>query len=453
MLHLNKMYLYPFFIFLLFLSGCNDEVIPATQNSVGSVKVEDTKQDDSNNRENEDKKLQETIFPNGLEEILESTKGTYAGQSYEDNREAIVKELEAFKSLGEEPSEEELHRYYYKLLLMFSEEYERPLENEPFNPIEPPTIYDGKFQLKPNLNVEIVLDTSGSMIEKVDGQSKMELAKNSIEDFAQMLPNEANVGLRVYGHEGTTAFEDKVESCESSELLYEIQPYDKSKLEAALEEFQPAGWTPLAKALQDAKDDLKTFNGEENTNIIFLVSDGIGTCDGDPVKEAKELQESNIDPIVNIIGFNVDEEGEQQLRDIANASDGSFAYVHDKESLNDQFNRLKDISDKWIQWKGAALGHNSEESSERLMEITEAREEWQETNFRERDNIKFALNHLNESGKINDQTLHKLNTINSERFLIPFNLGQDLFSDLFNESQNLTVEEYKEIFGKYEENS
>ncbi len=88
----------------------------------------------------------------------------------------------------------------------------------------------------------------------------------------------------------------------------------KKTFNQALDSFSPAGWTPLASAIQIAKEDLSKQTGENVENIIYVVSDGVETCDGDPVKVAKDLNESDIEAIVNIIGFDVDDEGQQQLK-------------------------------------------------------------------------------------------------------------------------------------------
>ena len=42
------------------------------------------------------------------------------------------------------------------------------------------------------------------------------------------------------------------------------------------------------------------------------MSDGIETCDGNPVQEAKRLANSDLNVKVNIIGFNVNDEGQKQ---------------------------------------------------------------------------------------------------------------------------------------------
>ena len=134
----------------------------------------------------------------------------------------------------------------------------------------------------------------------------MDLAKQAIQQFAAKLPEGTNVSLRVFGYkEGKS----KQESCQSSETVYPLSSYDASSFDSALNKFGAQGWTPLAKAIRDAKADLSSQTSEGVENIVYVVSDGEETCGGDPVKEAKELHTSDMKAIVNIIGFDVSNSG------------------------------------------------------------------------------------------------------------------------------------------------
>lgn len=59
----------------------------------------------------------------------------------------------------------------------------------------------------------------------------------------------------------------------------------------------------------------------------MFISDGIETCDGDPIKAVSKLRNHQIDATVNIIGFDVDDEGQQQLKEIAEAGGGEYDTV------------------------------------------------------------------------------------------------------------------------------
>lgn len=82
-----------------------------------------------------------------------------------------------------------------------------------------------------------------------------------------------------------------------------------------IERFQPTGWTPLALAIRSAQQDLSAQSAAEN--IIYIVSDGIETCGGNAVKEAKTLHNSNVKAVVNMIGFDVNHAGQQTLQQVA----------------------------------------------------------------------------------------------------------------------------------------
>lgn len=181
----------------------------------------------------------------------------------------------------------------------------------------------------------VILDASGSMANIEGDQTRMEAAKSAINSFMESLPQEANVGLRIYGHEGSGSKTDKARSCSSSELVYSIDKYDPAKFNQALVKAKPAGWTPIGFALKEAQKDLAAFQGDANTNIVYLVSDGISTCDDDPVGSAKALYDSDITPIINVIGFNVDQEGQKQLQEVAKVTEGTYQNVQMAEGLYD----------------------------------------------------------------------------------------------------------------------
>jgi Ca-activated chloride channel homolog len=198
--------------------------------------------------------------------------------------------------------------------------------------------------------VEIILDSSGSMIGKVDGATKMEAAKKAINQFASSLPKEANISLTVYGHKGSNEEKDKEASCSQIDTVYSNQKYDATKFSEALNTFKPTGWTPLTGALEKSLQNFANYPGDKNTNIIYVVSDGIETCGGNPVEVAKKMKDSNIQPIVNIIGFDVDDEAQKQLKEIADVTKGKYIQANNVQELNKEFKNSIDLANKWEYW-------------------------------------------------------------------------------------------------------
>ncbi|MEH7523084.1 hypothetical protein V7149_07305 [Bacillus sp. JJ1503] len=189
-------------------------------------------------------------------------------------------------------------------------------------------------------NIAVHIDSSGSMAAAVPGGEKMALAKGVINRFASSLPSDSIISLRAYGHKGTGKNEDKKMSCSSTEVMYEANTFNETEFNEALNKFKPSGWTPLASSIKASYEDLKVKAGEDTENILFIVSDGIETCDGNPIEEAKKLAESDLKVKVYIIGFNVDDAGQKQLKDTAAASNGEYYTVNSKVELENTFKKL-----------------------------------------------------------------------------------------------------------------
>jgi Ca-activated chloride channel family protein len=297
-----------------------------------------------------------TKLPETAEEFYKLPPGRFAGVAYGKQSEEIKKVLRQFPNI-ENPDSEIIELYYLALLGLFAEDYPEP--EEIINQIKLSSfgsrdMDDPRYQFKEQYNVMIVLDASGSMGHMAGSKTRMEAAKEAIRSFAASLPDGARVGLRVYGHEGTGSEADKARSCSKSDVMYPLQAYDKQKLDSALAQFKPAGWTPIALALEQAQQDLQAYKGERNTNIIYLVSDGIETCGGDPVQVAKQLADSDVTPIVNVVGFGVDGEAQRQLKAVAEAAKGRYVLIQDQKELEKEFKQAEEIAHKWKKWKDGA---------------------------------------------------------------------------------------------------
>ena len=70
------------------------------------------------------------------------------------------------------------------------------------------------------------------------------------------------------------------------------------------------------------------------------MSDGVETCDGNPVAESLELAESDLDVEVNVLGFNVDNEGQRQLKKVAAEGNGKYANVKSTIDFQNTFKTM-----------------------------------------------------------------------------------------------------------------
>ena len=158
----------------------------------------------------------------------------------------------------------------------------------------------------------IVLDLSSSMEEEVEGGVKIAVAKDALQQLLKSLPSDMQVGLRTF------------HNCGRSELEAPIQPIASSGILATIRGLDTFGTTPLAYTLQQIPGDLA---GRERLQVILFISDGMETCDGDPVAAARELSAARINYVFKLVGFDVAGQGgrvRQQLQTIADAAGGSF---------------------------------------------------------------------------------------------------------------------------------
>lgn len=175
-----------------------------------------------------------------------------------------------------------------------------------------------------NVNVELILDSSGSMAEELeDGQTRIDAAKQVLNDVIDALPEQEgiNVGFRVYGHRGNNTESGKAESCSSTELRVPIEGIDKDALRDEVNTYAPVGWTPLALSLRESEDDFPVPAADE-ANFNVLVTDGLETCGGDPCSASRSLVQSDKGVVTHVIGFALGDEERATLQCIVDESGG-----------------------------------------------------------------------------------------------------------------------------------
>ncbi|MBD8005610.1 VWA domain-containing protein [Bacillus norwichensis] len=278
------------------------------------------------------------------EKNLMRKPGEFSGEQYDEQA--------AIEKLKELPNHLTSEQYTEAILKLVAEDYHKEVQELiKFDPtIEVTGTRPDEDIDEPIVNgvhYAILLDASGSMNAQNKGGTRMDEAKSAIMSFIDVLPKESTVSLRVYGYEGTGSDADKERSCASTETLYH-GANDSGKVKSALEQVKPAGWTPIGKAIAETKKDIPEDAGSA---IVYVVSDGIETCGGDPVKEAKQLAAEGIKPIINIIGFQVDNEAQQLLKEVAEAGNGEFTLANSKQDVEkywqEEYQRLMDAWGKW----------------------------------------------------------------------------------------------------------
>ncbi len=87
------------------------------------------------------------------------------------------------------------------------------------------------------LNIEIIVDASYSMKEKISGEMKMEVAKKVLENAMARIPNDVNVGLRVFGQYGLN---DPFQACTASALLVPMGQGNRRSIVDGVRQLKPS---------------------------------------------------------------------------------------------------------------------------------------------------------------------------------------------------------------------
>ncbi|MGB9142298.1 MAG: VWA domain-containing protein [Aestuariivirga sp.] len=174
--------------------------------------------------------------------------------------------------------------------------------------------------------VILVLDASGSMRAKIDGKTKMEIAKEVVATVLSTWKPEDELGLVAYGHR-------QKGSCDDIEVLRQPGVLDRDDYMSAVDGLNPKGKTPMTAAVKLAAEALQYT---EKKATVILVSDGIETCDPNPCAVAEELEKLGVELTVHTVGFGLDDKGAvAQLKCLAEKTGGTFTTAENASELQE----------------------------------------------------------------------------------------------------------------------
>jgi Ca-activated chloride channel family protein len=172
--------------------------------------------------------------------------------------------------------------------------------------------------------VILVLDASGSMRGKIEGKTKMDIAKEVVAKLVAAWKPEDELGLVAYGHR-------EKGSCEDIEVLREPGALDADSYMDAVNGLNPKGKTPMTAAVRKAAEALQYT---EKKATVILVSDGIETCDPNPCAVAEELEKLGVGLTVHTVGFGLDDKGAvAQLKCLAEKTGGTYSTANNAKEL------------------------------------------------------------------------------------------------------------------------
>jgi hypothetical protein len=177
-------------------------------------------------------------------------------------------------------------------------------------------------------NLEIVLDVSGSMNTPLGEGTRWSTALDVLKKVVGTLPEDMNVGLRVYGHRYSSK---SAQTCQDTELLVPIGKLDRDRLVKATSPLKPRGETPLVRSVLKTVDDLKRAGG----GSVILITDGEESCKGNAQSAAREIKASGVKVTLNIVGFTLTgKQVESELGTFAGSTGGHYYGAQDGEQLS-----------------------------------------------------------------------------------------------------------------------
>ena len=180
--------------------------------------------------------------------------------------------------------------------------------------------------------VEIILDASGSMLQRIDGERRIEIAKATLTDLVTgTIPEGTGFALRVFGHR-------EADSCRT-DLEIPLGPLNAAAVTSTIAGVNAMNLarTPIGASIARVRSDLAGASGQR---ILVVLTDGEETCDGDAASEIAALRDLGWDIRVNIVGFAIDDaELEQTFESWAAAGDGSYFSAVDAGGLADAMTR------------------------------------------------------------------------------------------------------------------
>ena len=174
--------------------------------------------------------------------------------------------------------------------------------------------------------IEIILDASGSMLQKLGGQRRIDIAKQTLTKLtASTIPAGTPFAFRVFGRE--------VDSCQT-DLDVPVGPLNPTAVGARIAALvaRNGAKTPIGASLDKSADDLKSVQGEK---LIVLVTDGEETCGGDPAAAIERLRKAGIGTRVSIVGFALEDQMlAATFRRWSDAGGGAFFDAKDAAGLD-----------------------------------------------------------------------------------------------------------------------
>ncbi|HPY81734.1 MAG: VWA domain-containing protein [Bacteroidales bacterium] len=160
----------------------------------------------------------------------------------------------------------------------------------------------------PPTRVLLLLDASNSMANIWETQTRMQAAQKILIPFIDSLSKIPNLelALRIFGNRSPVP----PQNCDDTHLEVPFSANNSAEIISKILETAPLGTTPIANSIMFGAEDFP----EDSTyrNIMFIITDGVEACDGDPCAISRALQKKGtiLKPFIIGVGNEIDWEKE-----------------------------------------------------------------------------------------------------------------------------------------------
>ncbi|WP_417788840.1 VWA domain-containing protein [Terasakiella pusilla] len=125
-----------------------------------------------------------------------------------------------------------------------------------------------------------------SKLSRASGPTRLDYAKNAVNQMVGNLPKDVAAGLILFGSCGGTVNNDFYEAARRPEMM------------ATINGLKPQDGTPLARAIERAGN---IITGDVKESVILVISDGQDSCGGDPCQAAQAIARAKPGVVINVV--------------------------------------------------------------------------------------------------------------------------------------------------------
>lgn len=182
-----------------------------------------------------------------------------------------------------------------------------------------------------DVNIEFVLDGSGSMWGQLYDQYKVVIMKRGMENFLENAPPGLRIGIRGFGLNGG-------DGCSNTRLLLPPKMNAYPEVLQAAKRMNPSGQAPIIFALRKGLKDLK---GAEGKKLLILIADGRDSCESDSLGAVEKLSQALSSEEIHVIGLGLSEgEDRTELKLLAAKANGNYYNVSSSSQLARRISRI-----------------------------------------------------------------------------------------------------------------